>query len=610
MPEAFQRLFQHTAWQPPQSLKAQAGLGLICHPERSQFSLLIRHFLERFLNYETASADDGRARIVQIASATALPGLVIAIYLWPAYHPFPGWPPGHKGFALPPYWAQVNHHFFFVTYSFVVMGLIALFEWDLFFPDLLDVLVLGPLPISAVQHLRARVSAIAVLLFGFLFNINILALLVLPLSTDPPQLTNFLRGHLSAVALAGLFSSGSMFALQAILLAVFGEKLIRRMSLVLQGALVAGFLILLLLFPILSSVAPHALQSNAAAARFFPPFWFLGTFEQSLPAAGNLPAWPQLARLGEIATAVVWGTAIAAYPLAYVRRVRAIVQGVSIRRSRNWLVIPMQRLLHASCLREPLQRSAFHFISQTMLRIPRYRIYLVMYGGAGVSLVTATVLRLHFQHNRLQVELSADGIRIAIGIIAFWVAAGLRSAFVSTGDQQAGWIFRSIHGKPPDFEAASAQLQATLRWVFLATLGITTASIAGFQIIAPATLRTAPSLAAQLTTGVCACLLLTDAFFLNITWIPFTGDHPIQEDNIAFTILRYYTFFPFVTLFSYLLERGIEHGGAQLGVPVISITIAHFWLRKWHQDLLRESCAQIAAEDGEDDSLLRLGLRY
>lgn len=610
MPEAFQRIFQRSEGDLPRSLNVQAVLGPVRAPERSQFSLFTRHFLERFLMHEAASSDDAKTRLVQIACAAALPGFLVAVYLWPAYHPFPGWPPGHKGIGPPPYWAQVNHHFFFVMYSFAVTGLMALFEWDLFFPDLLDVLVLGALPIPARRHFRARVSAIAVFILGFVFAANILAVLVLPLSTDPPQLARFLRAHLSAVVSAGLFSSGLVLALQASLLAVFGERLFRRTSLLLQAALVAALLLLLLLFPMISGIAPAMLQPNTAVARWFPPFWFLAIFEQPLTDAHHLSAWPQLARLGEIATVVVWTAVIIAYPIAYQRRVGALVQGVSTRRKRNWLIIPVQRLLHVCCLRRPLQRGVFHFISQTMLRVPRYRIYLVMYGGAGISLVIATVLRLDFQGHHLLAEFSPNGVRIAIGIIPFWVVAGLRSAFVFAGDLQAGWIFRVIQGKPPEYAAACAQHEGALRWVFLTAFGIALVSIAGFQIIAPTSLRTAPSLAAQLITGICSCLLLTDAFFLNVTWIPFTGANFIEQENIAFTILRYYTFFPFVTLLSFLLERTIEHGGAQIGIAVIAVAIAHFWFRKWHRDCLRVSCNQLAPEEGQDDFLLRLGLRY
>src|SRR6202522_371837 len=164
------------------SLSAQAALGAVHAPQRSQFSLLVRHFLERFFNHETASPDgDAKARLILIVVATGIPGFMVALYLWPVYHPFIGWPPGKPLDASPPpYWLQVNHHFFFVLYSFVAMGIITVYEWDLFFPDLLDVFVLTPLPIRDRNLFQARVAAIALFIVGFLIDANMLAPLILP----------------------------------------------------------------------------------------------------------------------------------------------------------------------------------------------------------------------------------------------------------------------------------------------------------------------------------------------------------------------------------------------------------------------------------------------
>jgi hypothetical protein len=56
MSDSFQRLFMMS--EPTiLLLNAQAALGDVRKPERSQFSHLLRHFLERFFNHETASPD-------------------------------------------------------------------------------------------------------------------------------------------------------------------------------------------------------------------------------------------------------------------------------------------------------------------------------------------------------------------------------------------------------------------------------------------------------------------------------------------------------------------------------------------------------------------------
>jgi len=132
--EEFQRLFMMSE---PEalSLNAQGALGPVSEPERSQFSLLVRHFLERFFNHETASPDGTQGSPDSDRLATGLPGFVVALYLYPVYHPDIVFPQDHPFLAFPPpYWAQVNHHFFFVIYSFVAMGIITVFEWTCSFP--------------------------------------------------------------------------------------------------------------------------------------------------------------------------------------------------------------------------------------------------------------------------------------------------------------------------------------------------------------------------------------------------------------------------------------------------------------------------------------------
>jgi hypothetical protein len=314
--------------------------------------------------------------------------------------------------------------------------------------------------------------------------------------------------------------------------------------------------------------------------------------------------------MGLLATAAVWAIALAAYPLAHLRRVRALVQGTASRTRPLTVLRPLRRLQHAVMLRPPLRRAVFHFISQTILRVPRYRIYLILYCGVGLSLVIATILRLDVRHGRLEAGFSADGFRVAIGMIAFWVVAGLRSAFVSPGNHNGGWIFRSIHGRPPSFSAACHQLEAARLWALLAAATVTLGCIAAFQLIAPAELRTWPALAAQILTGLGLSLQLADGFFLNVTTVPFTGERRSGQDNLAFSVLRYYTFFPVVTIASTVFEFAMERGGVRLGIAVAVIAVIHLWLRRQHRECLRLECSQIALDDDEDDFPMRLGLRY
>jgi hypothetical protein len=610
MGDGFQRLIVDA---PPavMSLNVQAAMGPIREPQRSQFELLVRHFLERFFNHETASPDgDGKTRLVQLAFAAGLPGLVVAVYLWPLYHPFPNWPPGSTRIGPPPYWLQVNHHFFFVIYSFVVMGLVTVFEWDLFFPDLLDIQVMGSLPVPQRRVFMGRVAAIGLLIIGFLFDANFLAPLILPMSTDPPSLMRLEMGHVAAVAAAGLFAAFSIVAAQSVLLAVLGERLFRKVSLLLQGAAVTGLVMLLLLFPVLSGVTPSLLQSGNRAVYFFPPYWFLGIYQQALGGPSAIAEFPTLRTIGWTASTIVLVTAVCFYPIAYARRVKYLVEGAETRSSRNRTILPATVAVHTLLVRNPVGRAVFHFINQTLLRLPRYRIYLVLYGGVGLSILIATVLRLEVDHGHLRAESSTDGIRAALGIAAFWVTVGCRTAFVSSGNQRGGWVFRFTHGRPPHFAAAIHGLTAVKMWVLACALSVTAIVVLALRVVAPPELCTLHAVAAQCLVGAGLCVILTDAVFAQVLTIPFTGESVGEQPNLAFTLLKFFTFFPFVTSGALLASYWIEETWAHFATVALVVFVAHLWLRYRHREAVRINSQQAEVEEGEDEFPMRLGLRY
>jgi hypothetical protein len=611
MSDNFQRLLTMSAPQ-PLGLNAQAALGAAHQPQRSQFSLLVRHFLERFFNHETASPDgDAKTRLVQIAVATGLAPFMVAIYLWPVYHPIAGWPPGrHSTGAPPPYWLQVNHHFFFVLYSFVVMGTVTVFEWDMFFPDLLDLWVLNPLPITRARAFLARVAAIALFISAFLFDANIFAVLVLPAATDPSNLPRFLTAHLLAVAGAGLFATAFVLALQGVLLSLLGERLFRKISLLMQSFSIAALLMLLFLFPVFSGVVPALLKSGSSYVLFCPPFWFLGVYQLVLDGPAALPIYATLARIGISALLLASALAVLTYPLAYLRRERQLVEGPGSRSTHNWMRRPLDALFHSTIARTPVRRAVFHFISQTVLRVPRYRIYLALYGGMGLSIVVTAILRFAVVHGTVRVTISPDGIRSALGIVAFWTIAGLRMAFVSSGNRQGNWIFRIVHGQPPCFPAAMQQLLAAKIWVLLWACAVASGAGLLLRALSPPELLTWPATFAQILVAVGMCLLLTDGLFLNVTTVAFTGEPTRGQSNLAFTVLKYYTAFPVLAVLPIVAEPWVAQSIRHMIMAAVAIVAAHFELGRRHRAIVHQHCNLPALEDGEEDFPMKLGLRY
>ena len=257
-----------------------------------------------------------------------------------------------------------------------------------------------------------------------------------------------------------------------------------------------------------------------------------------------------------------------------------------------------------------MRRAVFHFVSQTLPRVPRYRIYLVLYGGVGLSVVASSILRVDTIHQHIRIAVSPEGIRVALVIVVFWITAGLRMAFVSSGNQRGRWIFRLIHGNPVHYSAAIEQSRATRTWVLLWTGLFTLTAFLSLRVISPPELLTPAATASQVLVAAGMCLLLTDAFFLSVTTIPFTGESSREQPNLAFTVLKYFAFFPFIAALPLRIEPWIESSPRHLALAAIVFAAAHLLLRRRHHYIVRDQSSQLPLEDDEEDFPMRLGLRY
>jgi hypothetical protein len=579
---------------PVLSLEVQAKLPLVEAQEQSQFRLLVRHFLERFFNNDMVSADgETKARLLQVAYAIALPGVVVALYLFPLYHA-----PLER-----PFWSQVSDHYFYVLYSFVAVGAVTIFSWDLLFPDLLDLFVLSPLPIAGARLFRSRIVAAVLFLCLFLFGSSAPGIIFYPMFSDPPGLARHLLAHVLAVLAGGAFAAALILSLQGLTAAVMGERFSRAISPFLQGIAMMLLLTIFLLFPVTSRFLEVLM--NLPAARYFPPFWFLGIYETVLAGSSSQPVFSGLAKTGCMVTAVVFALTIISYPLAYRRRMRYLVEGSEVFDTRNIAIVPIRRLLHVTLLRNAVQRGIYHFISCSLLRTQRHRVYMAMYGGLGLALMVSCTMLLKLSHRHLGFALSSDGLRAAVPIAACWTIAGLRTAFLSPADRRGGWIFRVILGRP-----TSTQLGTTVRWILPCALGLTLGLIALIHRVAPLELRGWNSLACQVLVAVGLCLLLTDALFLKVRTIPFTGETRAPSTNLAFILLQYFGLFPPLVLLSVSLEPWLEASVWHVAGMVVVIGAVHLALLRIHNKDAEYHANLIDLDEDEEEFPQRLGLRY
>lgn len=582
---------------PVLSLAVQAQ-AIAIERKQSQFEILARHIFYRFLHNELLSSeDDETTRVLQISSAIAVPGLLVALFLFPPYHGFPPHPL-HR-----PFWAQVADHYFYVMYSFVVMGAATVFEWDLLFPDLVDVFVLSVQPIASRHLFLARVLALAIFLGLVLLVTSILGIIFLPLVAELPSFFRHILGHTTSVFASGIFAAATFLALQGILLNIVGEHIFRRITPLLQGASVMILLAILLLHPTIAGSLGPLLTSGAPAVRLFPPFWFLGIYERLLMGPFAPVIFHELARTGCFALLAMLAATVLTYPLAYRRRVRQLIEGGRAVTTQRRTATPFQWILQATVLRLPAQRAIFHFISQTILRAQRQRVMLAMYGGLGIALTLSVVLAFRVGGGHVRPVLLPNGIRFAIPIMIFWTVAGLRSVLGSPFDRRGAWLFRVIIGRPKAGHLSGTRVWVTLWAVFI---GLATAIL--LHALSPESLRSHLTTLNQLLIAVGVSFLLADVLLFSVRNVPFTHLRKSSITDLPLVVVRYVVLFPLLVAILVHNETWTEASATHLFKTLFFLVAAHLVLLMAHSRSLSQSTLD-TPPDEIDEFPQRLGLR-
>jgi hypothetical protein len=302
---------------------------------------------------------------------------------------------------------------------------------------------------------------------------------------------------------------------------------------------------------------------------------------------------------------VVLVLVIVSYPLAYRRRMRYLAEEKGAFDTRSFAAAPVNRVLHATLLRNPVQRGIYHFIGYSLLRTQRHRVYLAMYGGLGLALLVACALLLRLTPGHLGFQLSPEGLRAAVPIVAFWTITGLRTAFVSPTDKRGSWIFRVILGRP-DVE----QLDATERWILPFAIVLTLGIVALVATVAPPALQGWRPILSQALVGIGLSLLLMDVLFLTVRSIPFTGGERPSGTNLAFILLQYFGLFPPLILLMVDLQPWLEAILWHVAGALVIIAWGHFAMRRAHKRNAAYHANLIDLDDEEEEFPQRLGLRY
>ena len=562
---------------------------------QGRFEVLVRHLLDRLLHSEAlAAGEEAASSVLQLAYAVALPGLLYALYRFVAYHQ-----PGGK----PAMWAQAGDHLFYVTYAFVVTGLGMVLEWDVLFPDRLDALILAGLPMPESWLLLARITAMILFFGGLILGTNVLGILFMPAVADlPGQGFRLMGAQAVAVLTSGFCAAVACVALQGLLICISGRQLMRRILPVLQ-VLVAGLLFTtLFLEPVLAHFLQSLLLSGDPAVRWFPPFWFLGIYEQLLLGSAAPALFFHLAQSGVWAAAICLALACATYPVAVRLKTREAIEGAANRNAGAWKRLTAT-LFYTNREADPRRRAVYSLISQTLLRVARTRLLLAIFGGLGLATTVASLLLIRVGPHALALTLSPEGVRLAIPIVAFWTVAALRSVLHAPILKDGSWAFRVVHGRAKD-----AHLYAAYRWVASCALLITLSTVQLLHLFSPAAWHGIDANLTQLLIGAAVPISLADLFFSRQTKFPFAEVTPYSVDSLSIAVVTYFLLFPALCSGVVVCEPWIEAAPSHLlvaGAALLATHLAFRWDRKRFVD------AQARVMDLEDQELLpgEMGLR-
>ena len=468
------------------------------------FGTLVRHFFSRFFDTESLSPQgDPDAGVIQTLGILAVPGAFFVLVFRPLT--LTGW-------------SLVAVRYMFVSFSMTVMGFLMVFEWDALFPDRRDYQVLTPQPIRLSTLFLAKAAALAIFLGIFLVDVNLFSVLMWPGVDGGSDFFGILWAHVAAVLCGGLFAALAAAALHGILITFLRGWLYRRVSVALQTLLMALLVMNLFLTPMLAFRIQWVATLHSDWLYWFPGFWFAGFYEHLRPATGNLP----LRELGvfatralEIAAAVFLLTFLPGYR-SHARRVLETTPPAAAGPGR--LSAAFHRVLGRTLLRHPVESAVFHFISQTITRSLKHRLFLATYGGFGAAWTVMTF------------GSGPPDLMILPLTLSFILVSGLRAAFNFPAELSGNWAFQlgEVTGVEP-------YLSATRKWILVCAI------LPLFLLMAPMEFASFPPAAAlfHLAFGIATSVLLTEVMFLGFRKVPFTCAHLPGKVNLVFLGVMY-----------------------------------------------------------------------
>ncbi|WP_321473070.1 hypothetical protein [uncultured Paludibaculum sp.] len=535
-------------------------------------AVLVAHFFARFFDKESLSPQgDPEASLAQLLGILATPSAFFVLL----FRPF--------GMTN---WSLVTLRHLFVSLSMLVMGFILVFEWDALFPDRRDYQILTPLPLRRFEMFTAKVLALALLMSLFLVDVNLFGTLLWPGIESGGGLVSDWATHIFVVGAAGLFMALFVAVLRGVLVLLFRGWLLRRLSVIVQTLLMSVLVTLLMLTPIIGMFTRQLVTSHHWILYCLPSVWFTALYEWIHPATTNR-AFLEMGPVALQALGAVIVLFLLTYLPAYHLQINRVVEAPEPSpRGPSLIRRALDNLLNRIVLCNAVERAVFHFISETITRSAKHRLFLAMYGGLGAALAF-----FHFSTGR-------NGKRELPLVLSFILVSGLRAAFNFPSELSANWPFQMT-----DSQIARSCLQAIRKWVALCAIAPL------FLLMAVMEFHYFPwrQAISHLAYGLTLSIVMLELLFLSYRKVPFTCSFYPGKVNLVGLMVIYVLGFTAYSDWMARLEVWMYSSALATSIFYASAAAILVLLGIWRRFLLEETTA-VDYEDVDESSIRTLGL--
>ena len=407
--------------------------------------VLTRHFFERLFQNEIIPFEDQmKEKLFTVLAMLAAVGWVLTNTLFSRY------------MFVEDAGQSWLEKFAFLGVFMIILALAVILEWDVLFPDRRDHLNLRSLPIGPGTLFTAKF--LSFLLFVGMFSAAANALSVFGVAFFLPRWTGdsleallrYMGAHLLSTTAAFLFVFLFFLFLEAALLAFFGPRAFRAVSLAFRLV----FSVLCVVAVLAALVDPYSLQkvlnhvsslrtTRPTSVLLFPPMWFTGLYETLIGRRD--PLYVAGANIGLAAILSLGLADFLAMSFSYRKHIRKSLEVRPVRLPLAGIRAAGGKLFDRLVLRDPVQRAVFHFTGKTLRTSAAHKVRLAGYLAAALGFL---LLVLGTRKIDLSGPATANlNILSAPVILGFFVLLGFRSGMNIPYEPEANWIFRLTESK-------------------------------------------------------------------------------------------------------------------------------------------------------------------